>query len=103
MGAIDVNPISARTQATKICQASDRLSISKTVTFSENTTISGNSNAKSTFESLAKGTIMAQQLLNRDVQAIQSVISTFTRTDEKIKNQLEVSSVNQFLSGGAFK
>lgn len=100
MDTIEVNPMVAQNQATKICQASDKLSISKSVTFSDDTTISGNSDAKSTFQSLTQNTMMVQQLLNRDVKAIQSVISTFMRTDEQIKNQLEQSPVNQFLSGG---
>lgn len=100
MSAIEVNPTAAHNQATKICQASDQLSISTVVTFSENTTILGNGDAQSTFETLKKGTTMAQQLLNRDVASIQSVITTFTRTDEQVKNLLEQSAINQYLNGG---
>ncbi|MGX7417199.1 TIGR04197 family type VII secretion effector [Carnobacterium gallinarum] len=101
MSTIEVNPVAAHNQATKICQASDKLAISNIVTFSRGTTISGNECAKSTFQKLKQNTYLAQQLLNRDVESIQSVMTAFTRTDEHIKKLLDESLLGSSFKGGA--
>jgi type VII secretion effector (TIGR04197 family) len=100
MSVVGVNPMAAQQQATKICQASDQLTIGQTVTFSTDTTIAGNQTAESTFQTLAKSAGLTQQMVVRDVQAIQSVIQTFTRTDEQIKKQIETASIQPALGGG---
>lgn len=76
------------------------LSHTQTVTFSTDTTIAGNQTAESTFQMLAKSAGLTQQMVVRDVQAIQSVIQTFTRTDEQIKKQIETASIQPALGGG---
>lgn len=82
---IEVNAAEAQNQATRIGQANDKLKISKTVTFSSNTTVEGNSTAESTFEQLKESSSTIQKLLYRDAASIQSAVAAFKRADLQTK------------------
>lgn len=82
---IELNEAEAQRQATQISSANDRLSLSKSVTFSSGTTVPGNATAESTFEQLKKTPVTIQQLLNRDVASIQTAVAAFKRADQQAK------------------
>lgn len=89
MGKIEVNPLEAARQATNLLQAADRLSLRKSVDFSTHTTIQGNQQAKSSTQKLQQAMNQTHQLLQRDIQLIQSAVSSFKRTDEQAKKLVE--------------
>lgn len=89
MVKIAMNPASAQRYATQICNAADRLSIGKTVFFSGEVTVQGNSTAQDMFTDLSTSLRDIQQMVNRDVQAIHSVIDGFERMDEETKSAIE--------------
>lgn len=82
---IELNEAEAQKQATQIGLANDRLTLSKTVTFSSGTTVPGNAMAESTFQQLKKNPATIQQLLNRDVASIQTAVAAFKRADQQAK------------------
>ena len=82
---IELNEAEAQKQATQIEIANDRLTQSKTVTFSSATTVPGNVTAESTFQQLKKNPATIQQLLNRDVASIQTAVAAFKRADQQAK------------------
>jgi type VII secretion effector (TIGR04197 family) len=88
MTTIYVNELEAKEQATKISQASDQLSISKTVTFSSNTTVSGNATSQTLFASYSNTPSQFQQLLNRDINNIHSAVEAFIRTDSATSDMI---------------
>lgn len=91
---IDVNGSEARNQATNIGIAGDRLSISKSVSFSSGTDVPGNASAKALFEKVKTSSSTIQQLLSRDVANIHSSVAAFERADTKVK-QLFDSPLNK--------
>jgi type VII secretion effector (TIGR04197 family) len=82
---IELNEAEAQRHATQISSANDRLSLSKTVTFSSSTTVPGNAIAKNTFQQMKKTPTTIQQLLNRDVASIQTAVTAFRRADQQAK------------------
>lgn len=86
---IDIDGAAARAQATNICNANDKLSLHKTVTFSSSTTVSGNASAEMSFNRLKASAATIQQLLNRDVENIHSAVAAFERSDQSIANLVE--------------
>ena len=90
MGEVFISSLEAKNQATKIGQASDKLTISRSITFSSSTTISGNSQAENTFNQFQSSSSKIKSFLNRDVQNIHSSVAAFERTDQQTKNLIEV-------------
>ncbi len=85
MGSINVDPMVARSQATALSQAADQLTLNKTVSYSEGTTVQGNAKVKSSVNQMNSFVSVAKGALNRDVANIHSVVSSFERTDQEAK------------------
>jgi type VII secretion effector (TIGR04197 family) len=82
---IKLNEAEAQNHATQIGIANDQLTLSRTVTFSSSTTVSGNRTAEDKFQQLKKTPETIQQLLNRDITSIQSAVAAFKRADQQTK------------------
>ncbi len=89
MADIQMNPGVAQEYATSIGNANDKLTIKNSVSFSGEVTVQGNSTAQTAFTSLTKSVNATQQMLQRDVTAIHSVVSSFEQADKRVKKEVE--------------
>ncbi|MGC6769881.1 TIGR04197 family type VII secretion effector [Enterococcus sp. LJL51] len=94
MSNLNVNPLEAQNQATKLSQAADQLDITVPITFSSETTISGNAEAKKSVETLKRYTETVQAAVLRDVSSVQSIVSTFVRKDQKMGQNIQKSMID---------
>lgn len=91
MGKVEINSNTAQQYASAIGNASDSLPINDTVSFSKEVTTQGNDVANNQYAKLTKAVSNAQQMLNRDIATIHSVVTDFKRMDADIKKAIEIN------------
>lgn len=89
MSEILMSSAAAQEQATLIAQANDQLTISASVTFSSNTTVSGNQQAEKSVKQLKRANQKLKHDLSRDIKNIHSIVKSFKRTDEAASQLIE--------------
>lgn len=89
MGNIQINPAVAQAQATKLANAATSLTVNASVSYSSDTTISGNEKAKESTEKVSQGLTHMQNALQRDINNIHSIVASFVQADQTIANEMK--------------